>query len=218
MTLPAIQDILADWPGMARLEPSHGDQSSGDGAGTTIVKELRDTYWVLHAVSRILSPNQIRHWKGRLEMLDNGRGLFLGYDMLNRFPIAYPNGAWPTGALFDGESAEVEAVGVDYQSLKLRALPNGYTGKIGDQLSITYGDPPQLALLTVGEDFTAGGDTKTDFFAVRPPISLDVAAGDVVAVKRPACRMIIQPGSISYPKDANAWGTISFDALEAPIT
>lgn len=216
MTLPAIQDILAAWPGRAWLELSRGDQSSGTGAGQTIVKELRDPYFVLHAVSRVLSPNEIRYWKGRLETLDNGRGRFYGYDPLAKYPIAYPNGSWPTGGAFNGLTAAVEAIGDDYLTLKLKQLPVGYTGKVGDGLSITFGDDDSLQLLTVGEDFTAGGDAKTGWFAVRPPVSLGVEVGDAVAVKRPACVMMIAPGSLSYPKDISAWGAISFDGIEVP--
>lgn len=219
MTLATVQDILAIWPGWATLDLSYGDQSSGQGSGQTIVKRLRDPLWTLHAESRTLSPNEIRFWKAKLDGLDNGRRLFLGYESTSKYPAAYPRGAWPTGGSFSGTTAAVSAVGGDGISLSLKSLPAGFVGTIGDMISVTYGagTPAALCLLRVLEAFTANGSGVTGTFAVSGPIAAGVAANKAVSVKAPACHMMIVPGSVSAPKTVSGRGAITFDAIQVPV-
>lgn len=216
MALATVQDILPTWPGWAEMSLSYGDQISGQGSGTTIVKSLRDPLWILHAESVSLSPNSLRKWKAILAGLDNGQSLFLGYDFAAYYPIAYPNGAWPTGGSFSGTTAQVNAK--SGKTITLDHLPAAFAGNIGDMISVTAssGSPAKRALLQVCEAFTANGSGVTGAFEVRPAIPSWVAATNAVAVKAAACHMMIAPGSISTPKDASAWGVISFDAIQVP--
>lgn len=218
MSLATVQDILPDWPGWAILDLSHGDQASGQGSGEMLVKQLRDPLWALHAESRTLSANQIRFWKAKLDGLDNGKKLFLGYDFASFWPANYPNGSWPTGGSFDGISATILALGGDGISMSLAGLPVGFIGSIGDMLSATYGvgSPAALALWRAVEGFTADGSGNTGTFEVRGAIPAGVANGNTVAVKKPSCHMMIVPGSIQTPKDHTARGPISFDAIQVP--
>lgn len=209
MALPTIQDFLVDWPGWATLAPNCGDESSNTADGQIIVKELRPQFWDLDAVSVVLAPTRLAYWKARLTSLENGKRLFYGFDKTNYYPLAYPKGAWPTGVSFNGISAAVNSI-PDAYTLTLKSLPVGYTGKVGDFVQITWGDDDQLALHQVMEDFTANGSGITGSFAIEPYVRPGVAINDVVAVKRPACTMMIVPGSVSYPSASNAWGSISF--------
>lgn len=211
MAIPAIQDILTDWPGWAELSPFYGDETSGLGNGEINIKELRPMLWQLDVQSIILRPSEVKFWKARLLSLQNGKRLFYGYQRSSLYPIAYPKGTWPTGGAFDGVSAQVNSL-PDALSLTLKGLPAGYTGKVGDFISVTVGS--SLALHSVQEDFTANGSGVTGAFAVEPEIRPGMAINDAVAVMRPACRMMIVPGSLVWPTSDSAWGKISFKGLQ----
>lgn len=214
MPIPDIQDFLHDWPGWAQLTPNYGDETSGVASGQIIVKELRPMLWQLDASSVVLRPSQIRYWKARLTSLQNGKKLFYGFDMSCFYPGSYPRGTWPTGGSFDGVSAAINSL-PDAISASLKNLPPGYTGKTGDMISVTVDDDPlTIALHMVMEDFTANGSGVTGAFAVEPYIRPGMAIDNVVAVKRPACPMMIVPGSISYPKGADKSGAISFTGMQ----
>jgi hypothetical protein len=208
MALPTIQDFLVDWPGWATLSPNYGDETSNTADGQIIVAELRPQFWDLDASTVTLSPTKLAHWKARLASLENGKRLFYGFDKTNYYPLAYPKGAWPTGGSFDGISAQINSM-PDAYTLTLKLLPAGYTGKVGDFLQITDSDG-NLRLHQVMEDFTANGSGITGSFAVEPYVRTGAAIGNVVAVKRPACTMMIVPGSVSYPSSSSAWGALSF--------
>jgi hypothetical protein len=213
MAIPDVQDFLAAFPGWATLTPFYGDETSGQASGQIIVKEMRPMLWQLDAKSATLKPSLIRYWKAKLTSLQNGKKLFYGFDKSCFYPGAYPNGTWPTGGSFDGVSAGVQEI-PDNNSLKLKLLPVGYTGSPGDMVSVTVNtDPLTIALHMALESFTANGSGVTDAFAVEPPIRTGMAISNVVAVKRPACKMMIIPGSISYPK-ADAYGSISFSGIQ----
>jgi len=217
MALPQVQDILDGFPGWFSLALLTNDQASTDGANTTIVKSMADPVWIGHGASKWLTANELRYWRGKMAGLDNGRRLFLGYDFTAYYPALYPKGSWPTGADFTGLTATIKAIGEDGVSLSLSDLPEGFTGSIGDMASSAYGDgdPQALALWRLAEGFTADSEGDTDLFEVRGAIPLDLAVGDTVAVKRPACHMIIQPGSVNFPKDGAA-GRFTFDAVQVP--
>jgi hypothetical protein len=219
MALATVQDILPTWQGMgwATMELLYGDQTSGQGSGQVIVKNLRDPLWMLHAESKILIPSQLRKWKAILNGLDNGRSLFLGYDFAGFYPILYPRGTWPTGVSFSGTSAAVSAK--SGKTITLSGLPAGYSGSIGDFIQVTNstGSPAKLALLQAAETFTANGSGVTSAFEVRPTVPAWVAAAQAAAVKKAGCHMMIIPGSIEAPKNLNARGSISFDAIQVPI-
>lgn len=213
MALDAIQSILATWPGWATISLYSGDETSGQGSGLVRVKELRPALWQLSARSRWLKPSEVRAWSARLESLDNGKGLFYGYDLAATYPINYPNGTWPTGVSFSGNSAAVKAL-PDGKTLQLKSLPVGYQGAVGDMIRATRASDSVLFLYRVMEAFTADGSGNTGSFEVRPAIRTGQAINDAVAVKTPSCVMALVPGSLSTP-DADAGGVITFKAQQA---
>ena len=212
MTITYPMDFLADWPGWSTLDLSYGYETSGQASGQTRVKSLRSPIWTLRASTRDLSPNELRHWKARLGALENGQKTFLGYDLAAFYPIAYPRGSWPTGAAFEGQGA-LHAL-PSAKSMQLRSLPAGYVGSVGDHIAFAYGAGPAYALHQVVEPFVANSAGVTGAFEVRPPIRQGATLGAAVAVKRPACLMMIVPGSVSAPANLNARGPISFDAVQ----
>ncbi|MET4636158.1 hypothetical protein [Kaistia defluvii] len=213
MTLTYPLDLLADWPGWATLDPSYGDETSGQAGGQLRVKSLRAPLWTMQASSRDLSPNELRRWKAKLAALENGQKTFWGYDFASVYPAAHPNGSWPTGVAFNGETAAISALSSTI-ALRLKALPPGFKVSIGDHIAFAYGSGPSYALHQAVEDAVADASGVTPAFEVRPPMRQGAAINNVVKVKRPACLMLIVPGSISAPANLNARGPISFNAMQ----
>jgi hypothetical protein len=211
MTLATIQDFLKDWPGWANMFLSYGDETSGVSSGVILVKELRPALWILDAQSVVLKPSQIRYWMARLASLENGNRLFYGFDMGNYYPIAYPGGTWPSDISFNGTNAAVNSM-PSSKSLTLNNLPPYYVGTVGDMISVTVDG--SLALHQVVEAFEADGSGVTTEFEVRPAIRTGMDTADAVAVKRPACKMMLVPGSLTPPSAASHYGTISFKGIQ----
>lgn len=212
MTITYPLDLLADWPGWSTLDLAYGDETSGQAGGQMRLKSLRAPLWTMRASTRDLSPNELRRWKAKLAALENGKKTFWGYDLAAYFPASYPNGSWPTGEAFSGDAA-ISALPSTIAT-RLKGLPAGFEISTGDQVSFAYGAGPSYALHQAMEDVVADGGGVTPAFEVRPPIRQGAAINNVVKVKRPACLMMIVPGSVSTPANLNARGPISFDAIQ----
>jgi hypothetical protein len=206
-------DLLGDWPGWSTLDLAYGDETSGQAGGQIRLKSLRSPLWTLRASSRELRPNELREWKARLAALENGKKTFWGYDLAACFPIAYPGGSWPTGEDFEGDDAAISAL-PSATSVRLKSLPEGFVLSVGDHVAFSYGAGPSYALHQVMEAATADEDGVTPAFEIRPPIRQGAAINDVVSVKRPACLMMIVPGSVSTTANLNGRGAISFEAMQ----
>lgn len=212
MTLATTQDILATWPGWARLELDRLDQGYQTGNDTEVT-ELADPRWHLYAVSRRLRPNDLRAWRARLDSLDGGKKQFYGYDLASRYPIEYPNGSWPTGVTFNGLTAVLNTVTAG--TTKLNLLPAAFQLRTGDLFSFPY-NTGSLFLAEVVEDAIADGAGLTPVFEFRPRMRTSLLPGGTVAVsvKQPKCVMMIRPGSVSPNVGLDGAGTISFEGMQ----
>lgn len=216
MAIPAVIDILGNWPGWATLDLEWNDELSLQGSGMVRVREIAPPLWTLQATSKLLKPSDYRKWKARLSTLENGAALWYGYDLSSRFPIAYPNGSWPTNGLFLGSEASIASVAADNKTVTLGDLPEGFVISEGDLFSFFYGTGPSLALHLVVEDAVADAGGVTSAFEVRPHVRpgyvLTIAP---VAVKQPKCLMVIKPGSVQpQPSGISGWGSISFEGIQ----
>lgn len=215
MALATIQDILTGWPGWATLSLSSGVETSGVASGLIRAKDLRPRLWTLDAQTYVLQPSALKHWRARLQSLDDGIGLFYGYDMSNYYPSLYPKGTWPTGGSFDGVSAKINSL-PSSKSLTLKSLPVGYVVSIGDMISFPYGSDGNVALHEAQETATANGSGVTGAFEVRPTIVTGAAINNTVSVKAPSCKMMMVPGSLSMPPASAKTGAISFKGIQVP--
>lgn len=211
MTITYPLDILADFPGWTpEFELLWRQEQSRQANGVTRVKDFGSPLWRLSASSRPLSPNELDFWRARLDALENGLQQFKGYPLSRCFPIAYPNGAWPTGGAFSGTTAAVNSINANRKSITLKSLPAGYKLSIGDMIQIGRN------LHRVQEAATANGSGITGAFEIRPHLWPETVINDPVSVKRPACLMTIVPGSIASSADPQTGrGTVSFQAIEA---
>jgi hypothetical protein len=218
MSLIYPLDILDAWPGWTTdFKLMSRDEFSRTAGGRTIPKNLGSPLWTLSATTTQLAPNLLDEWRARLDALENGVQTFKGWSRSRFFPIAYPEGSWPTGVAFNGLTATIFAVGLDNKSLRVDLLPHGFELRVGDMIQITRAsDPVRYDLHRVMEATAADGDGVTGAFEVRPHLWPGVTVNDLVAVRRPWCPMAIAPGSISSPADPQSgYGTVSFQAIEA---
>lgn len=214
MALATIQDFLHDWPGWATLATDDGDAALVLASGEVRVWELRGRLWALSVSSVKLRPSVLAKWQAVIESLENGKQLFWGYDMSRRYPILYPRGSWPTGGAFSGLNAAVASINANRKAMTVDGLPVGYVISIGDMLQVTH-DNGSVTLIRAAEAATANGSGLTPEFEFRPHLDAAAAVDDVVAVKRPACKMAIVPGSVRPAVDPETGrGAISFSAME----
>lgn len=208
---PLSVDFWNEFPGWnTEFQFLWRQEQSRTAGGKTITKDLGSPLWSFSAQSRSLRPNQLDHWRARLNSLENGLKTFRVFPKSRCFPIAYPNGSWPTGDAFDGE-ALLATVGSDRKSISLADLPAGYSVSVGDYIQLGSGDLHQVM-----EPAVADPDGMTQQFEIRPHLWPGVIAGRAAVVKRPSCVMGIVPGSVSSTADlATGRGAISFQASEA---
>jgi hypothetical protein len=205
-------DILAGFPGTTtRFEPQYLQEVSPLRGGRQVVADLGPALWAMDVRSRSLGPNELKAWKARLALLENGRQQLIGYDMTKCFPIAFPRGSWPTGNAFDG-LASLKSV-ASSKTVTLGGLPDGYKVSTGDYISFGYGG--RRALHQVMEDAIAGADGVSAAFEVRPYIRPGYVLDVDVALTKPHAVMLIVPGSVSAPSAPDTGrGTVSFSAIQ----
>lgn len=209
MSLSAPFNLLADFPGWTvSFDLMYRQEQSRTAGGRTVVKDLGSPLWQLKAQSKQLRPNTLDYWRARLAALENGLQTFYGYPLSRTYPIAYPNGSWPTGGAFSG-SAVLATINANRKAVTLSGLPAAFALSVGDYVSIA-GDLHQVM-----EAATASAGGLTPEFEVRPHIWPSVTAGAAAAVYRPSCIMSIVPGSVASDSDLTGWGSLSFQAIEA---
>lgn len=211
MALTAPLSILPDFPGwVTDFEPEFRQEMSRTAGGRTYVKDLGPSLWRMAARSKVLSPNELDYWRGRLHALENGFVTFYGYSLSRTFPILYPNGSWPTGVSFSGTAANLHTIGASRNSIRINSIPVGFVLSVGDFLQIGTTD-----LHRVMETATADGSGLTPSFEVRPYIWPSVTTTTAVSVYRPHCIMAIVPGSVNTVADTTGRGSVSFQGIEA---
>lgn len=209
-------DILSTFPGWStRFEIGWRKEQSETQSGIRLSKDMGPPLWQASYESVELSPNRLDYWRARLDELQGGGVAFEGYSKSRCYPIAYPNGSWPSGASFNGETSAVLSVGSDNASIALEALPSGFVLSIGDMIQIKRGSTDRRDLHRVMERAVADADGETAEFKIAPALWPSVTQGDLVSVKRPWCNMLIVPGTLSSQASmVNGKGRITFEAVE----
>ena len=211
MALTAPLSILPEFPGWTTdFDPEFRQEMSRAAGGRTYVKDLGPSLWRMSVRSKLLQPNTLDYWRGRLQALENGLTTFRGYSLARTYPIRYPNGSWPTGGSFSGLTANLHTIDANRKLIRVSALPAGFVLSVGDMIQIGTTD-----LHRVMETATADGAGLTPSFEVRPHLWPTVTTTTAVSVKRPACIMAVVAGSINTVSDLSGFGSVTFSAIEA---
>lgn len=205
MAISYPMNLLDVFPGWStEFDLLYRQEQSRSAGGKTYVKDLGSPLWQGGWISQTLTANQLDAWRARLKALDNGLQTFRGWPSSRQYPIAYPNGSWPTGDAFSG-TGTVGVVNANRKAITRSGFPTGFAMSVGDYVQIGSTDLHQVL-----EDATTGQ------FEIRPHLWPGVVAGASIKVVKPACLMTIVPGSISSTADpATGRGKVSFQAIEA---
>lgn len=200
LTFPLALDQLADLVPIvsAHWQPVWQQETSGTGGGELLAADLGPMLWEADVALRPVLNTASRPVKARLEALDGARRSFYLYDPTNCYPTHDPGGV----VLGDAE-VTIKAVGGDNKTLSLEGLPAGYVLS-DDMLAVDYGSPARRALLRMVGSVTANGSGESAPFEVRPHLRPGIVAGLPVMLAKPAAKVKILPGSLSYePASAN---------------
>lgn len=128
--------------------------------------------------------------EARLALLAQPGRSFMAYDPRRTGPKADPDGA--------GLSGFTPKIGaVTSREVTIAGLPGGYVISRGDYLGWSYGtNPIRHALHRAVSAATADGSGYATIEVV-PNIRSGAAVGTAVSLIRPACKMIVVPGSYS---------------------
>jgi hypothetical protein len=216
MALSFPLDFLPNWPGWStEFDLMWRKEVSRQANGATRKKDLGTPLWHAKFETRdLFRPSELDYWRAVLNSMDGGEATFRGYQIARSYPILYPNGSWPTGVSFNGETATVHTVGGDNKSLRVDLLPVGYTISVGDFLSVEYATGTKYFLCQAVEAAIADGSGVTPSFEVRPHLPPGLAVDGIVRVKRPFCLMTIDTDTLSIPANLLGRGKISFEATE----
>jgi hypothetical protein len=200
MTLSYPLDLLADFPGWStEFEPIYRQEYSRQANGATIGKDFGSPLWRGTWVSRQLSPNNLDHWRARLEGMEGVLKSFRGYSLSRCRPIKHPGAsALPTGTL--------GTINSDRKRITAAGLP-GISLSVGDLLQVGDADLHRVMEAATGN--------PTNLFEVRPHIWPGVVAGAAVKILRPSCIMSLVPGSVSTSANPSTGrGSVSFQGIE----
>jgi hypothetical protein len=211
ITYPLPTSFFDEFPGWTtEFNLLWRQEQSRTAGGMTVVKDLGSPLWQMTAQSKSLKPNELDYWRARLTSLENGLKTFRAFPKSRCFPVAYPNGSWPTGEDFDGV-AELTTINANRKSISLHDLPEGYLVSIGDYIQIGTND-----LHMVMQPAIADATGYTGQFEVRPHLWPGVTAPVAATLVKPSCVMAIVPGSVSTTAElATGRGSITFQAIEA---
>jgi hypothetical protein len=202
MALTEPLDLLSTFPGwctsfdlMARQEQSR------HASGRTRTKDFGSPIWRAKFVSKTLSPNALDRWRALLELAQVDQIAFTAWPLSRTRPAKHPGSAvLPTGTLFE--------IGANNKSARFAGL-TGITLSVGDFVQLGAN------LYRMAEPATAVSGT-TPLAELRPHFWPGTVTGQVVKIYRPACLMVIDPGSVQSEADPRTGrGSISFSAIES---
>ncbi|SFJ55089.1 hypothetical protein SAMN04515648_4558 [Phyllobacterium sp. CL33Tsu] len=208
MAITFPYDLLTEFPGWStEFDLLWRQEQSRMAGGQTIVKDLGSPLWTAAFQSRLLKPNELDRWRARFKALENGLNQFRAWSKSRCYPIAYPGGV----GIGTVSGLQLDTIATSRKAIRIKNLPAGYTGRVGDYIEIGNGNLHQVI-----EDFTASGAGLSPLFEIRPHLWPVTAINDAVSVLRPACLMTLVPGSFSSTADiATGRAVIAFQAMES---
>ncbi|PKP85818.1 MAG: hypothetical protein CVT80_00275 [Alphaproteobacteria bacterium HGW-Alphaproteobacteria-2] len=166
---------------------------SGTGGGEILSARVGPDLWTGEMIFGRILAEELRAQKALVNLVRNG-GSFMIADPKRRFPLADPGGLILGGAL-----PVIGALDAgDARMIGLAGLPAGYALSTGDLLAFEYlSSPARFALHEVSNGpVVADGAGATALFEVRPHLRPGAVPGAAVALRSPACKAIVVPGSV----------------------
>jgi hypothetical protein len=187
------------------------DEHSGIGSGHDLQSEMAKPKWTAEITLAAGKMADVKQIAAVIRALHGSQNSFMLADPSSLYPQSDP-----TGAVLGASAVRVHTVGSNGKSLRLQGLPASYVLTVGDKGQISFGsNPGRNYFFEVSETVTASGGI-TPLFDVFPHLPVGIATNQAVILAKPACKMILLPGSLSAgttDADRITRGT-SFKAIE----
>ncbi|RVG68488.1 hypothetical protein SmedWSM1115_15335 [Sinorhizobium medicae WSM1115] len=185
LALSAIYDRLVI--AATRFDIQRNDEFSGVASGALWQAELAPPLWTAEVTLHDQTLNEMKQQAALIRKLDGARQNFLLCDTTSLFPQADP-----VGTILGSAVVSLGVIGSNRTFAPLTGLPPGYVLTIGDKMQINGAS--KIAFVEVSQTVaaTAGGVANVEIF---PRLPAWIANGAAVILKRPACPMVIAPGS-----------------------
>lgn len=186
------------------------EQTSGLANGQPLNRIMAPPKWIAEFALVPMRAEEAAGIAGVLDALGSSERVRL-YDPAKRFAAADPN-----GALLDGRSLVVSAIGADNRSLRIAGLPGGFVVTEGDMISVGYGSPERRALFRAAETVAASGLGQTPSIEVRPHAPEGLAVGQPAILTRPYGLFVISDVQTGTADRALVTG-MRFSARQVPV-
>lgn len=164
------------------------DEYSGTGDGRVWQAKLAPELWRATVTHAALLHPVAEELDAAIRALRGAETPFLMVSSLFCAPKSDPAGTGLTGA-----NVKLLSIASSRAAVAFSGLPSGYKLSTGDKFSFAYGE--RLYFGEVSEQVVAAANGSTAQVAVFPNLPAGAAAGAVVTLVKPACKVVIVPGS-----------------------
>ncbi|WP_457812954.1 hypothetical protein U8C33_32495 [Sinorhizobium meliloti] len=170
-----------------RFDIQRNDEFSGVASGALWQAELAPPLWTAEVTLNDQTLNEMKQQAALIRKLDGARQNFLLCDTTSLYPQADPD-----GTILGSAAVTIGTIGTDRTIAPLLGLPSGYKLTLGDKMQINGASKIAFVEVSGTVTATAGGIANVEVFPRLPPW---IVNGATVLLKRPACPMVILPGS-----------------------
>lgn len=165
------------------------DETDELGGGDFWQAELAKPRWAADLTLGTGRHQELKEAAALIRKLDGAKQAFLMCDPTSLYPYADPR-----GIIFGASVVTIRTIGADRVTARMQGFPAGYILTVGDKLQISYNSGQQHAFVEVGATVAASSTGNLDA-PIFPRLPISVVAGDVATVIRPACPVVVSPGS-----------------------
>lgn len=179
--------------------------------GEVLTAEIGVRLWSARVTLRSLTHREASAALAKLELLE-GAGASM---MVMPWPLCGLADD-PDGAKLEGRSPVISQLAVNNRELRISGASPGLAISAGDFIGVPYGSPVRFGLhrVVTGRVSNASG-ALTQSIEVVPPLRPGAVVGGPVTLYRPACKAIIEPGSVEHGSmRGNRREGISFSAIQ----
>lgn len=214
ISFPRDFPLDGNFTGNCIFDPVHQQSMSITGGAIPNVAELGPTTWRGEWSTLVLNRENFGIWTAWIQSLRGGLRTFKGRPALWKWPQTYPRGF---AGLMVGMSAwdgfgNLKTIAELRDVITIDDVPNGFTLKAGDYLSIPVGSRQHLHRVTEGSVAASNELTVTIEPTIRPNAVEDIA----VRFEAPYCEMVLM-GQPSISRQGTRGGSISFSGQQVLI-
>lgn len=186
------------------IMPQWRQESSTTAGGQSILKDMGPMLWAAFYETAAMSRDDAIDVETDLMTLQGGINLFEGYDPRRALPKSDDQ------SILAGVT--LNAIRSDRQAVRLTGLPAGFEVSKSDYLSIN--DGLNLHLLRAATSAVASSTGLSGWFEVRGALRAGVEVGQLVNLRYPCARFMIEKDTISRQRVSERNDAISFSAIQ----